>query len=487
MLTRLFALALSSALLCAQPPTAPFGIRVRNAANNGDAAPGALMAITLLAPELQDLSNVTAEVRIETAEPRPLALIPPPTGVPGVWVIAPKDAPDRSMLFVTLIKQGVRYTGNIVVQTTFPGLFTADYSSVGPALAISYGDTVPRRNALTSAAVPERFVSLFATGLNGARESDVTVDIAGQTVPATWAGPQGTPGLDQINFIVPKNAPLGCYVPLSIRVRGVVSNSTTLSINSDPFACAHPLGLSYSDMKTLDAGGSIPLISLSIQAYKADSGALSESGVIQSSNLNAATAARISGFQIPNTEYFSCKDTVGFPSTGGVYSLLGGPSMLLTGPQGRELDLKDNPLLILPPGAPSPFYIAGNWLLHSYAGASPPFDLPFRLPPMILSTNISSGSTVSSERDLEVTWNPAGFGAGDVVIVARPGRTCTTDAWTGRVNLGKPVRAQQTAIQVSVIPHPASRSQTNLTRFDGSLIRSLVTYNFTSTTMFSVE
>ncbi len=103
---------------------------------------------------------------------------------------------------------------------------------------------IAARNALTAAAVPDRFVSLYATGLNGALTADVTVDVAGQTVPAHYAGPQATSGMDQINFIVPKNAYLGCYVPVTIRVRGVESNPLTLSINSDPFACAHPLGLS---------------------------------------------------------------------------------------------------------------------------------------------------------------------------------------------------------------------------------------------------
>jgi hypothetical protein len=209
--------------------------------------------------------------------------------------------------------------------------------------------------------------------------------------------------------------------------------------------------------------------------------------VIQQTGLNAANTARTSGVQVPNAEFFSCKDTVGVPAFGGIYSLLGGPSMLITGPQGRELNTKDNPFLMLPSGAPSPFFITGDWTLHSPAGSFSAFDLPFHLPPMILSTNIAPGSTISSERDLEVTWNPAGFGADDVVIVARPGRTCTTNGWTGRVNLGKPVRAQQSAIQVSVIPHPAARPQAALTIYDGTPARALITYNFYLTTTVTVE
>jgi hypothetical protein len=399
--------------------------------------------------------------------------------------VVPKELNNGSGLFVTLIKAGVRYTATIGLQSTSPGLFTSDYSSTGPALAITYGDAVPRRNALTSAAVPERFVSLYATGLNGAREADVTVDIAGQTIPATWAGAQGTPGLDQINFVVPKNAQLGCYVPVSIRVRGVVSNSATLSINSDPFACAHPLGLSYADLKTLDSGGSIPFVSLSIYAQKSDDSALGEGGVFLFTSLNASAVARFASVQLPDAEYFACKDTV--PSTGGVFSIVGGDSsMLLSGPQGRELGQKDY-LFTPPSGGPSPFFIAGDWTLHSSGVAFLPFGIRFRLPPMILSTNVASGSTLSSERDLEVTWNPTGFGAGDVVIVSRPGRSCVTNAWTGRVNLGKPVRSAQSAIQVSVIPHPAARAEATLFQYGYTPVRALVTYSFTSTTTFAVE
>ncbi len=254
---------------------------------------------------------MTAVSFVNVGNERPLSLLAPPIGVPGAWAVLPKDAPD-GMFFVTLIRQGVRYTGNLVVERTAPALFTIDYSSVGPALAISYGGAEPRRNGLTSAAVPERFVSLYATGLNEAKVSDVTVDIAGQTVPAVYAGPQGTPGLDQINFIVPKNAYLGCYVPVTIRVRGIASNTATLSIHSDPFACAHPWGLSYADLKTLDADGYIPTINLNIQTLKSDGDALGEGGIVLSSNLDAAGVARSSGVQIRTLNTSRAKTPLGF-------------------------------------------------------------------------------------------------------------------------------------------------------------------------------
>jgi uncharacterized protein (TIGR03437 family) len=43
------------------------------------------------------------------------------------------------------------------------------------------------------------YLSFYATGLRGAHSSNVTASTNGVRLPIEYAGPQGTPGVDQIN------------------------------------------------------------------------------------------------------------------------------------------------------------------------------------------------------------------------------------------------------------------------------------------------
>jgi hypothetical protein len=47
-------------------------------------------------------------------------------------------------------------------------------------------------------------------------------------------------GIDQFVFDLPPDTPTGCYVPVTIRAGGVLSNDTTLSISTDGQACSDP-------------------------------------------------------------------------------------------------------------------------------------------------------------------------------------------------------------------------------------------------------
>lgn len=473
-------LFLSAVIVFAQPPFPPFGVGVRNAANNSskDVAPGAFISITTTAPELQSLVGVAVMMRYQPGDPfRPLSTFPAPNGV-GVWAVVPNDAP-LGDFWVTLIRGDVLYTDYVIVRREAPGLFTQNYSGFGPALALNYLGGAPTRNALTAAAVPDRTVALFASGLNNARAADVTVDIAGQTVPANYAGPQGTPGLDQINFVVPKSAYLGCYVPVAVRVRGVVSNNATLSINTDTFACAHPLGLAYGDLKTLDAGGSIPLANLSLSVIQRDNNLLSERAGFLLTPADAATTALYSGVQVPDSAILTCGPSSVVGAVGIVQGLVGdaGPITLL-GPRGQELDMF-SPYFTTAPSLPSRFFTPGEWRLRAPGGpVFFPFERIFTLPPVIDSTNIQPLSVLSSEQDLEILWNPTVFGPGDLVIVSIPGATCTVRATDGRVTMPKPPRSFSETIQVIVVPHPASRAQFSLAMRDGRTMRGFVSYSF---------
>jgi uncharacterized protein (TIGR03437 family) len=108
-----------------------------------------------------------------------------------------------------------------VVPAAF-GIFTTDAGGMGPAVA----ETLRRGQQAT----------LEGTGLAGAA---VELFVGGRRARVLSAGPvPGTPGLDRIQFEVPRDAPRGCHVPVFVRLAGrVPSNWATLAIEPAPGAC----------------------------------------------------------------------------------------------------------------------------------------------------------------------------------------------------------------------------------------------------------
>jgi uncharacterized protein (TIGR03437 family) len=74
------------------------------------------------------------------------------------------------------------------------------------------------------------YLSFYGTGFRGASPNNVTCSINGDPAPVIYAGPQGTPGLDQINVrLLPEVFPnLGYEVIISIN--GVAANTAYIDI-----------------------------------------------------------------------------------------------------------------------------------------------------------------------------------------------------------------------------------------------------------------
>ena len=54
----------------------------------------------------------------------------------------------------------------------------------------------------------------------------VSATVGGLAVQPLYSGrAPGLAGIDQINFTVPQNAPLGCYVPVQLVANGMASNT----------------------------------------------------------------------------------------------------------------------------------------------------------------------------------------------------------------------------------------------------------------------
>lgn len=192
------------------------------------------------------------------------------TSAGQVAAILPSNTP------VGLANATVTYNGQAskpvainVVKTQF-GIFTQNSQGNGPAIAqVFSGSPTPSLMALAAPAQPGSTLVVYGTGLGaipgadnqppGAVQvgSNVTVNIAGNVVPASYAGRSPDfPGLDQVNFVLPSGVPNGCYIPAEVTASGRPSNLIYLSIApAGAEACTHPLGLPAAALRKLDTFG----------------------------------------------------------------------------------------------------------------------------------------------------------------------------------------------------------------------------------------
>jgi uncharacterized protein (TIGR03437 family) len=131
-------------------------------------------------------------------------------------------------------------------------IFKANSFGSGPAFAHNedFG-TGGAQNSTAQPAVPEQAVTLWGVGLGPNIGSDailpypadlpvqVEVFVGGVSAAVIASHRTTHPGVDNITFLVPDGAPLGCYVPVQVRTAGsTVSNTVTISISADGSACA---------------------------------------------------------------------------------------------------------------------------------------------------------------------------------------------------------------------------------------------------------
>lgn len=177
----------------------------------------------------------------------------------------PADITLGEVLLAVNSGNGTMPAGGMQVNAVAPGLFMVSQPSTPAATAVRVapsGRQTPVPLFSCSRPVPEQpealsclpepirlegdpvYVSFCGTGFHGASWTNVKAMINGVPVPVTYAGPQGTPGLDQINIrVLPELQRTGLvgnfggvyqrlgYVTLSID--GVVANAVLIT-----FTCA---------------------------------------------------------------------------------------------------------------------------------------------------------------------------------------------------------------------------------------------------------
>ena len=339
-----------------------------------------------------------------------------------------------------------------VVSTQF-GIFTQNSGGTGPAVAQVYASATPTLMGLTSPAQPGQTLVLYGTGLGAISGADnsapgaisvgtnVTVNIAGVTTPAAYAGrsPQ-FPGLDQINFVLPNNVATGCYIPAEITASGRPGNLFYLSIApAGASTCTHPLGLPAAAMSRLDTpGGTISFgMFQMLRAVVLGLPAEGAGGLFETVDANATfqtfsqillafggynypvpsgscavldTVDPASGFSVPNLTALGGKElkSADFVSLSGTN---GNSATIL-----RQMDANGNDI----GGYLSVFFSTlgkGTWTLSATAGKDVgAFSASTDLPENLVWTNV--GNFANPPRsDLTITWTGGATNAQSLVTI----------------------------------------------------------------------
>jgi uncharacterized protein (TIGR03437 family) len=74
------------------------------------------------------------------------------------------------------------------------------------------------------------YLSFYGTGFRRANVGNVTASVNGVQLPVEYAGPQGTPGVDQINVRLLPEAALGPPGFVTVSIDGVAANTALLSL-----------------------------------------------------------------------------------------------------------------------------------------------------------------------------------------------------------------------------------------------------------------
>jgi uncharacterized protein (TIGR03437 family) len=142
---------------------------------------------------------------------------------------------------------GTAAAGTVTIAVVAPGLFLANNQTgliaanvitVGAGGAQVLGRT---SQVVNGAVVPlpvnlgppaqQVFLVLYATGVAGRSSlANVSVSIGGLSLPATYAGPQGDAGLDQVNVQIPASLAGTGSTTISLTVDGKVSNTAHVTI-----------------------------------------------------------------------------------------------------------------------------------------------------------------------------------------------------------------------------------------------------------------
>ncbi len=166
----------------------------------------------------------------------------------------------------------------IITQRRF-GIYTENGNGTGRAIVQNFNSATDQPvNSLVESSHPGQSEILWGNGLGPITGDDsqpptgvdlqnmnISVDVFVGNQPASIAfkGRTVYPSVDVIVFTVP-NGVQGCYVPVAVRVGGVLSNVGTISVTPSGKVCSDPAGFSTSDLQKVLNGGNLTVADLGL-------------------------------------------------------------------------------------------------------------------------------------------------------------------------------------------------------------------------------
>jgi len=320
------------------------------------------------------------------------------------------------------------------------GIFTVNQAGAGPGVITDAGYGY---NLINRPARPEQVMILWGTGLGpvdfdetrGApvrdlKSADLEVWVGGRRARVDFAGrAPGFAGLDQINFAVPAGIE-SCYVPVAVRIRGVVSNFASMAVVARGNVCSDPLSFAESDFQFIGPDketriGDITLTRMDLglppglpfSSYKSDDA----TGVFHKYDYRKiiASSRGVSGlapfgqctvFTFTGQEIDFTADPVQ-PA-----GLDAGPALNLSGPKGTKQIPRKSPGYYtaalgggMPgmPGAQPDYLDPGTYTVDNGNGGADvgPFRATLRISNPVVWDRASVADTIARNQDLRISWS----------------------------------------------------------------------------------
>ncbi|GEM_PF-879006 len=370
-----------------------------------------------------------------------------------VVAVMPSNAPPGSGT-LTLTYNG--QTGNTPITVTQTGFGISNnvipFASNTVGVLNTASVTFPNYQAVTTTntAKPGDILTLWGTGLGPTPNGDDTngppagnigpapqVFIGGIPSPSVsyWGRAPGTiPGLDQINFQVPPNAPLGCNVSIVVQTMNgstpIVSNAPTIALAaSDGATCSDPTQLVPASVLGLSSGKVLLVsvkqnIDITGNAGGPASGTVSGRAEVLTFQVSQAQAAALAPGANAESSFGSCYVGINAnPDANGPFNptpLDAGPAITLTPPGASAITLTDQQ------SGAAGFYQAdlasaaltpngtftlpgGTWGFSDGAGGSVVgplnFSFPVQQPIQWMNRGSLIGSNVSRTSPLTISWS----------------------------------------------------------------------------------
>lgn len=385
-----------------------------------------------------------------------------------VRAILPSNVPAGEYQLVVVTPEGASQPAPLLVVESNPGIVTTTGFSGGLAVASAHpAEGVPYLIGFTSPARPGQRIVIDAAGFGpiGTPDNDVAPEqpafpaaevlINGLAAPIVYAGRDPVrPGLDRIVLDLPaSDLPEGCFVSVTFRAGGVISNPAALAIaKPGDETCVHPSGLSAEALRKIDSGDVIitPSFALTDLAFE-----MSYEGQTYEFNTRSAAGgfyqydrfALESGFQpngsltVNGCSIYTVSGDDEELSPVDLTAVDAGGELLLTRNGERQLMLNRQPdntyaadlgagFPAIPgfPAAPSPFQ-PGSFTLQGQGGTViDPFVAVLEVSPKVTWTNKDAVNEISRLDPLTITWTAGP--ALDLVIAS--GFAGTQDPLTGK-------------------------------------------------------